>query len=272
VDSDQNRIQRALNEQKRRELEQRYGAQFSRTPPGMPPEAEADWLEYITEFERQYAANGQISVREFVGSPDLRPLAAIPPKEMADASEALLDLLLENNIIIEFDREVSDAEVYRFITEELFQEKMDNIRIEQMMHTFVYEEFHPDDSSRLRRSAEMFLNAIFFRDRHIVWRMLSKTQITTGAGGLLSAEEFMYVLEGFYKAVTSFTSHLLEITSCDLDSPNGTVTASLTWAGVTDDPSKPVGGSGIARLQFKANPAGDWDVVGVGIPGLGQHN
>jgi hypothetical protein len=272
MENDHDRIQRALNEQKRRELEQRYGAQFSRTPPEMPPDAEADWLEYITEFERQYAANGQISVREFVGNPAILPLAAVPPEQMAEASAALLDLLLENNIVIEFDREVSDAEVYRFITEELFQEKMDNIRIEQMMHTFVYEEFHPDETSRVRRNAEMFLNAVFFRDRHIVRRMLGKKQISTGAGGMLSPEEFMHLLEGFYREVQSFTSHLLETTSCDLDLPDATVTASLTWAGKAGVAQKPVGGSGIARLQFRANPAGEWDVVAVSIPGFERHD
>jgi len=98
--------------------------------------------------------------------------------------------------------------------------------------------------------------------------MLSKKQITDGAGHSLTAEEFMRSLEAFYREVSSFTSHLLEITSCDLDAPDAIVTASLTWAGMTGDPRMPIGGSGIASVQFLANPAGEWDVVGVKIPGL----
>jgi hypothetical protein len=260
-------IQRALNEQKKRELEQRYGARFPESHSKLPPDAESDWLDYISEFERQYAANGQITVREFVGNPEVRPLIEIPPEELPDAAEALLQLLLQNNIVIEFDRDVSDAEVYRFITDELFREKMDNIRIDQMMHTFVYDEFHPDESTHVRRGAEMFLNAIFFRDRHIVWQMLSKKQVSGNNGTMLNAEDFMRRLEAFYREVPSFTSHMLEIVSCDLDTPHASVTASLTWAGMTTDRSRPTGGSGIAEVRFSTNPAGEWDVVGVKLPG-----
>jgi hypothetical protein len=262
------RIQRALNEQKKRELEQRYGAQFSWSSNNLPPEAEGEWLDYISEFERQYAANGQISVREFVGNPEVRPLTAIPPEEIADAADALLDLLQQNNIVIEFDREVSNAEVYRFITEELLNEKMDNIRIDQMMHTFVYDEFHPDEATHVRHTAEMFLNALFFRDRHIIWRMLSRKQVTTGTGGSISAEEFMRLLEGFYKNVPSFASHMLEIIACELDTPQASVTASLTWAGTSRDRNGPIGASGIAEVKFMVNPGGEWDVMGVKIPGM----
>ncbi len=267
MDPDQNRIQRALNEQKKNELEKLYGARFSDTPNGIPPEAEGEWLDYVTEFERQFAENGQITVREFVGSPELRPLAAIPPEELPAATEALMELLFDNNIQVHFDREVSDAEVYRFVTEELFREKMDNIRIEQMMHTFVYDQFHPDEASRVRRDAEFFLNALFFRDRRMIWQMLSKKEVKDFAGKKCPAELFMLTLNEIYRKVESFTSHLMEVTSCDVDMPRAEVTASLTWAGIAADTKKPVGGSGTASVQFVQSPAGGWDVVGVTVPG-----
>lgn len=269
MDTDQNRIQRALNEQKKHELEERYGARFSAPPEGVPPEAENDWLDYISEFERQFAENGQIPVREFVGNPDLPPLAAIPPDQLSDATEALMDLLLENNIEVHFDREVSDAEVYRFVTEELFREQMDNIRIDRMMHTFLYDEYHPDQASRARREAEMFLNALFFRDRRVVWHMLSKAEVRDFTGRNGSAEQFMARVDEFYRKVSSFTSHLLEMTSCDVDTPLAEVTASLTWAGIEADTRRPVGGSGTAMVRLMISPAGGWDVVSLKVPGWG---
>jgi hypothetical protein len=259
-----------MNEQKKRDLEDRYGARFSGTPNSLPPEAEAEWLDYISEFERQYAENGQITVREFVGNPDVRPLTAIPPDELPASTNMLMELLFANNIEVHFDREVSDAEVYRFVTEELFREKMDNIRIEQMMHTFVYDEFHPDEVSNARRDAEKFLNALFFRDRCLIWQMLYKQGLCDFVGKKGSADRFMITLNNFYSTIDSFTSHLMEVTSCEVEIPRAEVTVSLTWAGIGADTKKPVGGSGTASVRFMLSPVGGWDVVGVTVPGWGD--
>ena len=269
-DPDNDRIQRAMNEQKKRDLEDRYGARFSGTPNSLPPEAEAEWLDYISEFERQYAENGQITVREFVGNPDVRPLTAIPPDELPASTNMLMELLFANNIEVHFDREVSDAEVYRFVTEELFREKMDNIRIEQMLHTFVYDEFHPDEVSNARRDAEKFLNALFFRDRCLIWQMLYKQGLCDFVGKKGSADRFMITLNEFYSTIDSFTSHLMEVTSCEVEIPRAEVTVSLTWAGIGADTKKPVGGSGTASVRFMLSPVGGWDVVGVTVPGWGD--
>ena len=267
MDPNQDNIQRALNDQKRRFLEEQFGARFPSSPSKASPEAEGEWLDYITEFERQYAANGQVTVREFVGNPDVRPLTSIPPDELSAATDALMELLMQNNVEVHFDRDVSDAEAYRFVTEELFNEMMDNIRIDQMMHSFMYDDYHPDEATHVRYEAEKLLNAIFFRNRSIIWHMLSSDAMIDGGGNRISREDFMRLLDDFYKSVPSFTSHLLEIISVDLGSPHSTVTASLTWAGHGADRNKPVGGSGIASVRFVVSPAGGWDVVGVTVPG-----
>jgi hypothetical protein len=260
-------IQRAMNEQKKRALEDRYGARFSGSPNGLSSDAEGAWLDYISEFERQYAENGQITVREFVGNPDVRPLTEIPPDEISAAVNMLMELLEENNIDVHFNREVSDAEVYRFVTEELFREKMDNIRIEEMMHTFVYDEFHPDEASNARREAERFLNALFYRDRGMIWQMLYKQGLCDFNGKKGSADRFMFMLNDWYVEIESFTSHLMEFTSCDVEIPHATVTASLTWAGIGAKTKEPVGGSGTASVRFMFSPVCGWDVIGVTVPG-----
>lgn len=45
---------------------------------------------------------------------------------------------------LDFLCDVDDAEAYRFITEELMDEEIDDIRIEGLRHCFIYEEFHPN--------------------------------------------------------------------------------------------------------------------------------
>ena len=138
------RAQRIVNDLKRKELEARYGAVFSSPDESeIPSEVEAQWLENIDEFERQFENAAQITLREFLGSPSVRPLADIPPSELEAELNALLDLLAEQNVVVDFLREVEDAEAYRFITEELFDEEIDDIRVPGMVLHFIYEEFHP---------------------------------------------------------------------------------------------------------------------------------
>jgi hypothetical protein len=267
MDLNDDNIQRSLNEQKRRFLEEQYGARFPDTPSNLTPEAEGDWLDYITEFERQYTANGQVTLREFLENPDVRPLTSIPPDELAAATDALMDLLIENNVEVHFDREVSDAEVYRFVTEELFNEMMDNIRIDQMMHTFMYDDYHPDEVTHLRCDAETFLNAIFFRHRMIIWHSLSIDRLLDHAGNPILPRDFMQSLEKFYRAVPKFTLHRVETVSVEPGSLYSTVTATVTWSGRASGSDGVVGGSGIAVLKFVASPAGGWDVAQVNVPG-----
>lgn len=260
-------IQRALNEQKKRFLEEQYGARFPGIPSKLTPEAEGEWLDYITEFERQFAENGQVRLREFLGNPDIRPLTAIPPEDLPAATDALIDLLIANNVEVHFDREVSDAEAYRFITEELFNEMIDNIRIDQMMHTFMYDDYHPDEAAHIRSDGEEFLNDIFTHHRKSVWAQLSHDMPIDFMGRQMTPDEFMQELEVFYRGISSFTSHLVQIISVEPGTPQSLVTASVTWTGIAADRSKSVGGSGIASLRFAASSYGGWDVVGVEVPG-----
>lgn len=140
------RAQRIVNDLKRKELEERYGAAFSSPDESeIPAEVEAQWLENIDEFERQFENAAQIPLREFIGSPSVRPLADIPPAELEAELNALLDLLAEHDVSVDFLREVDDAEAYRFITEELLDEEIDDIRVPGMVLHFIYEEFHPGE-------------------------------------------------------------------------------------------------------------------------------
>jgi hypothetical protein len=47
-------IQRALNEAKKQELREKYGAEFHARDGDIPPEVEGRWLREIEEFERQF--------------------------------------------------------------------------------------------------------------------------------------------------------------------------------------------------------------------------
>jgi hypothetical protein len=139
-------IQRALNEAKKAELQQKYGAKFWAGDSRLPSDIESQWLNNIEEFEQKFESAETTTVRKFVGSPVWRPLGEIPHGLLDQELEKVLNLLDANDIVVHFGHGVSPAEKYRFLAEELMEVKMQDIRIEGMTHNYVYEEFHPDDA------------------------------------------------------------------------------------------------------------------------------
>lgn len=138
------RIQRALNESKRNELRERYGMAFNRVSEDVPPDMEAEFLLRVEEFERRWEERRAITVREYLGDPDVRPFDEIPPDQISVELERVTAILAGNNIHLHFICPVPDDVAYRFITGEFFDHEIDDIRIEGMVHGFIYEEFHPN--------------------------------------------------------------------------------------------------------------------------------
>lgn len=141
--TDDDRIQRILNGHKRKEIAEKYRVQFfSGNRVDLPPEIEAQWLQYIDAFERQFQNSEQITLREFIQAPMLRPLAHIPLDEIEAELEWVLKLLAEHDVYVDFPEHIDLCEAYRFVTEELLDEKMDNISVRGMQCHFIYEEIH----------------------------------------------------------------------------------------------------------------------------------
>ena len=61
---------RERNKQKRKELNEKYRANFSDGEGDIPPGVEAQWLKNVEEYERQHRNSSIIKVREYCG--DLR--------------------------------------------------------------------------------------------------------------------------------------------------------------------------------------------------------
>ncbi len=268
MDGNQERIQRALNDQKRQLLEERHDVRIYQGDIRLPPEVEGDWLEYIAEFERQFSAHRETTVGAFAGHPAVRPLASIPPEDLSAELELLLEHLLAHNIVVHFGRPVSDAEAYRFITEELLNEKMEDIRIDGMLHTFLYDECHPDEAGEVRSAMEDFLMAFFMRDRASLWRMCSHLAPSSAIGGNLAAQALMQCFETVFSRIMTFTGHCFGMTTCEVHGDHAHAHCVISWTGIQGGTRTLHGGSGEARIRFRRNEYGAWDVERVSLPGL----
>jgi hypothetical protein len=129
------------NELKKMKLIMEYGACFGEPDPSLPPEVESIWLDQIFIFEEAYAKKEILTVYEKIGMPDFRFVEEIPEKDIHYELLQMVQLLNKNQIVIDSRQEVNDREMYRFITEQLFPELIDNIPLAGFIHHFIYEEF-----------------------------------------------------------------------------------------------------------------------------------
>jgi hypothetical protein len=123
-------ILQLLNDVKRSELEDQYGIRFHHgSTSRIPPEIEQAWLEHIEEFQRNVRNAEMISLRLFVGLGYVRPLADLPAGAVETELKALLTLLKEQDITVDFPESMKPAEVYGLIAEGLLEEPVPNFRI-----------------------------------------------------------------------------------------------------------------------------------------------
>lgn len=268
-DQEEARIQQALNEAKKREIEERFGARFSDEQSAIPPDVELQWLNYIEEFERQFENAKRITVREYLGFPMFSPLDEIACEELSAALNGVLELLLQNDLIVDCLAEVSDNELYRFITTELVNEEIDDMRIPGMRTVFIYEEYHPNDEYDAKSEAERFLWDLFERHEDFVIESFARDGIFDPSGNQAGIEGIRTLIGAFYRRHAAFTFQKFERCTCALDGQDATVRLEGEWSGVLADSMAPVSHKGVAELRMKKSLYGGYDVVKVSIPGFG---
>jgi hypothetical protein len=132
-------VQRLLNDAKRSELEERYGAKFFRSPNSLiPPEVEGEWLAHVEEMERRMEAAEPMPLRQLVELPFARALADLPANAVEEELEALLGHFAQRSVYVDFPDEVEAPEAYRFIVEELLDEPVLDLRMPGTRLHFVY--------------------------------------------------------------------------------------------------------------------------------------
>lgn len=267
-DEERERIQKALNEAKKREIEEKYGARFSDGESKLPPEAEAQWLNYITEFERQFENAKRISIRKRLGSPTFRSLDEIPPQELEAEIDRVLDLLSRIDVAVDCVAEVPDEDFYRFLTTELIDEEIDDITIEGMRHCFIYEEFHPNDEYDAKGGAEDFLWSLFGRYEEYAARAFSEDEVYDPVGRRTTRTAMQDAIRSFYKSYAVFTGNKFECTACSLDGDYARVTLQGEWSGLKAGSLEPESHKGECVFRMKKSPYGGYDMIQANIPGF----
>jgi hypothetical protein len=152
---------RIENEILKLKMQAERDAVFGGNMKDLPPEAEAEFLKNVQQFEDSFDKAREITIYECIGQPDFKKTEELKPEDVKIEVTRLMELLHSKNIILEVMGQYELSVIYKFITEELFREKIREINHPGYLHSFVYEEFHPNHNIDIARTAQDFINHWF---------------------------------------------------------------------------------------------------------------
>lgn len=246
-----------------------YGMQMQESG-DLSPTVENKWLKSVYEFEQQYKDAKPVKVYDHIGRPAFMKCDELSVIEISNERQRIQSIMAENGVQLDCICEYDDATIYRFITEELFEHEMDDIRITGMTYHFIYEEFHPNHDHDLRRHTTMFVNSIFGRQWNAEFDGIIFEKSVTFSGRQYSSAEMSSIVQAFQKTHTFFRVKAIDINqvSIDSDAVKADVRASLSVSG-----KRKLGGTveyeGLCAFQFKRDND-YWSVSGFHIPGFSR--
>ncbi len=213
---------RAENELLKLKLQAEFGMEKMKNP--LDDKMQNDWLNYIYNFEKQHAENKLVKLYDFIGKPPFKKADELTEEELTQELDTMIEVLQKNGInldtICEYDEEV----IYKFITEELFEHEMDDMRIEGMMHCFIYEEFHPNHDYDIRARADEFIESLITKKwDHFMNSVILASEVYYNEN-LYDQEQFKPIIEAFQNEHSKLELHKWEINSASFDMETETAT------------------------------------------------
>jgi len=146
------------NELLKLKMQAERGAFFGGNMEGLPPEVEAEFLKNVQSFEDSFDKAKQVTIYECIGSPEYKQAEELKPEEIEAEMRKIIELMQSKNIILEVLGKYDLSLIYKFITDELFQEKIKEVDYPEYLHSFVYEDFHPSHDVDIAMTAQDFLD------------------------------------------------------------------------------------------------------------------
>lgn len=251
LDEMRRRIQEALARSKREQLREEFGRLDELSDAELAAEAEREARNYILEFDRQFKNAERISVRERIGDPPLPSLDEIPAYVVEEAVENLLHLLAEHGIVVDFLGDWDEPGAYRYITEELLDLEMDDMRIDGLFIHF--QAATPE--YEVQMWIDGFVHDLFWQERDYHLSGLEKQPLFDTDGEPLDYTEFTQKLEAVWERLSPVARVELRPSAIQVMEEEAFVTAVVSW-NMADEEQQVE-----SAFRLQASPYGGWDVV-----------
>lgn len=206
------------------------------------------------------------TVRSRIGNPPLRPLREIPEAELEGEIESLLELLLSNDIEVYFDRPLPDAEMYRFLSEELLEMRIEKETRTDSHAVFLYGLYHPDERTEAEMCAEDFCHGVLDGIDPMVIGTLAGVHDDDPPERRAAGQRLRSMVDTFRNVLRSVSSQHLNTRDISIDGDTARVTLDVSWGGTLSS-GAPMRAGGTAVISLVRCPFGGWDVVDASLPG-----
>jgi hypothetical protein len=234
-------------------LRNQYGLAFEYTDSRLSPELENEWLDHVLEFERQFEQAERITVRQRIGDPPIQSLSDLPLHAVGEAVTALLDLLAAHGIAVDFLGDVDELEAYRYLTQELLDQEMDDIRVEGMITHFTYSTPEYD----VQMWVEDFVLDVFTHEKEYFLPGLAKQPLFNAQGEPITAEQFQQRIEAVWERLPPTNRVTVKPITVQVEGDEAKVCAVVAW----NDAAQKSKGQVEAYFRLQPSPYTGWDVV-----------
>ncbi|RYY61524.1 MAG: hypothetical protein EOO05_06065 [Chitinophagaceae bacterium] len=263
---------RADNDYMKMKLMLERGAKFGTSDFAgeLPPEIENRFLRNVIEFESLNEKRAFVKVYEKLGCPrQFIPVDRVPDAEIDAAWKELLGFLNQHQVTIGVcSPNVKTRELYRFVTEELFDQQISSVDLPGLVHGFIYDEFHPDPSFDNPRSViEGFLEPLFSERQVENIHFFRRFDLRLNEHYPLTQRQFMNLLNHFKKRYDQFAGLKLGDIGCTVHGAVSEVTGDYQVECSSGGSQSILEGSWTVTLaEHAAN--GVWDICSVQIGGI----
>lgn len=238
---------------------------------GLDPEIENKFLSNIYNFEKLHKEAKQITIYDFLGRPAFKYYNELNKKEISTELDRLVKVMYENQICLDFCCDYEDETIYKFITEELFLEKTDDVRTEGMFLHFIYEEYHPNHDYDLRRYATEFIEKIIsgkWNPELDESQLYSTVYFQGKSFDKKTISKFILTWQACFHPVKSGELSI-EHVDFDLENKFASVRVKLNYS-TQPIQSKALTYAGISFINFKKTDWDYWCISSFQFPGFGD--
>lgn len=196
---------RVENEILKLKMQAERAAVFGGNMEDLPPEVEAEFLKNVQLFEDSFDKAKLVTIYECIGNPSFKKVDELNPEEVKDQLRRIMEMMHSKNIILDVQGQYELSVIYKFITEELFLEKIREVNFPGYMHSFIYEEFYPNHNINIGNTAQAFLNHWFEKGFDENSFELAG-QLVTADGKIFSREEVIAKLNNCQNSYPGFSN------------------------------------------------------------------
>lgn len=238
----------------------------------LDPEIENQWLKSVYAFEQQYKDSKTIKLYDYIGQPPFRKWDSLNREEIGKELQMIQVIMENKGIQLDCLCQYDDVTIYKFITEELFEHQMDDMRVTGMTCHFIYEEFHPNHDYDLRNQSNRFVEVIFTRPWDDQFHGIMLAPRVSCSGEEHDLAHMSAFIKTFQEAHASFRLKEANVTDVVIESELGkaSVKMALSVTGKMKQGDR-IRYEGACSFEF-VRIHDYWSIRGFHIPGLTRDN